>query len=374
VPSCLEVGVDALLERVQTKFLESFTLAARPRLVREIRERWSVPEVERLCELASRDESAEAFQVVVLRFDTKDVTVRRRLEARTSIGVRSEEFPQSRNVDTEARAGFGRRVLVPNGIDQALSRHELVGVQQQDRQDRSLLSPTKSERLTGRGDLQRAEDAKLHCPFIVPRCFGICQGGFAACMRAATGALDDQVVSRPIAAVALAAVAALAAALSAGAYERPQRLNDVALMYSLGTGEVRCPSAAEWESDFGSSFGYAYTNLAEDYAVLSPLVCAGVDGVGSTRIPHWQQALGVLVLVHESFHLRHWRWRRNEGKVECQAMVYFREAAVRLGATESDAYDLYAYAIALHDYKLKVFPQYRDRACRLRPWAPPESP
>jgi hypothetical protein len=215
-----------------------------------------------------------------------------------------------------------------------------------------------------------------NCTFevIVARCFGVYQGGFAPCTRDATDLSDDRVVSRATAAAALAAVLALTAAASAGAYERPSRLNDVARTYSLGTGEVRCPSAAEWEADFGSSFGYAYTNLVQDYAVLSPLVCAGADAVGSTRVPGWQQALGVLVLVHESFHLRRWRWRRNEGKVECQAMVYFREAAVALGATESEAYDLYAYAIALHDYKLKVFPQYRDRSCRLTPWAPPESP
>jgi hypothetical protein len=169
-----------------------------------------------------------------------------------------------------------------------------------------------------------------------------------------------------------AVLAALAGAAGAGAYERTTQLNDVAAVYSLASGEVRCPSSAEWDADFASSFGYAYTNMRDDYAVLSPLVCAGARGVGSTQVPRWQQALGVLVLVHEAFHLRHWRWRRNEGKVECQAMVYFREAAVRLGATEADAHDLYAYAIALHLYKAKLFPEYRDPACRYAMWTPPD--
>jgi hypothetical protein len=168
--------------------------------------------------------------------------------------------------------------------------------------------------------------------------------------------------------------AALAGAAGAGANEGTARLNALAAAYSLGVGEVRCPADADWEADFGSSFGFAYTNLVEDYAVLSPLVCRGANGVGAADVPSWQQALGVLVLVHESFHLRHWQWRRNEGKVECQAMVYFREAAVRLGASDAQAYDLYAYAIALHAYKLEVFPEYRDRRCRLAPWAPPLSP
>jgi hypothetical protein len=166
-------------------------------------------------------------------------------------------------------------------------------------------------------------------------------------------------------------LAVLVLAGDASGYDRPLKLNEVGLSYSLGVGEIRCPSPREWDEDFASSFGYAYTNMVDEYAVLSPIVCAGALGVGSTSVREWQQALGVLVLVHEAFHLRRWRWRRDEGKVECQAMVYFREAAVRLGATPDQAYDLYAYAIALHAYKVGLFPQYRDRTCRLTPWAPP---
>ena len=69
--------------------------------------------------------------------------------------------------------------------------------------------------------------------------------------------------------------------------------------------------------------------------------------------------------------LRHWRSRRNEGKVECQALVFFKEAAQRLGATAPQADDLYAYALALHEYKVRLFPQYRDPKCVVPPWAPP---
>ena len=38
-------------------------------------------------------------------------------------------------------------------------------------------------------------------------------------------------------------------------------------------GEVRCPSRAEWNADFAASFSSAYTNLRDDYTVLSPTVC-----------------------------------------------------------------------------------------------------
>ena len=82
----------------------------------------------------------------------------------------------------------------------------------------------------------------------------------------------------------------------------------------------------------GASFSWAYTNVREDYTVLGPVVCAGARGVGSADVPLWQQALGALVLTHEAFHLRHWRFRRNEGKVECQA----RQLQGRHTATRGD--------------------------------------
>jgi hypothetical protein len=173
-----------------------------------------------------------------------------------------------------------------------------------------------------------------------------------------------------------AAVAAglLTAALlvpTAPASDATARLTEVARVYSLGIGEVRCASSADWNADFASSFSSAYTNLRDDYTILSPRVCEGALGVGGTAVPAWQQALGALVLTHEAYHLRHWRHRRDEGKVECQALVYFREAAQRLGATPAQAEDLYAYALALHTYKVRLFPQYRDPGCVVPPWKPP---
>jgi len=158
---------------------------------------------------------------------------------------------------------------------------------------------------------------------------------------------------------------------TATAYEVPVRLTQVARVYSLGVGEIRCPSGSEWDADFASSFSWAYTNVRHDYAVLGPIVCEGALAVGTTDVPAWQQAFGVLVLVHEAFHLRHWRYRRDEGKVECQALVHFRDAARELGASASDAEALYPYALALHGYKTRLFPQYRDRACVVPPWSPP---
>ncbi len=127
--------------------------------------------------------------------------------------------------------------------------------------------------------------------------------------------------------LAVALLLGLVVASRAHAYETPSRLNEVARAYSLGVGEVRCASAAEWQADGDARFRWGYTNVRADYTVLPPLICAGALNVADDDVPTWQRALGTLVLVHEAFHLRHWRFRRDEGKVECQAIVYFTDAA-----------------------------------------------
>jgi hypothetical protein len=171
--------------------------------------------------------------------------------------------------------------------------------------------------------------------------------------------------------VQLAVLMGLVLAPSASPYETPAKLTKVAHAYSFGVGEVRCASREEWDGDFASAVGWAYTNVRDEYAVLGPQVCEGALNVGSANVPLWQQALGALVLTHEAFHLRRWRFRRNEGKVECQAMVYFKDAAQRLGATTAQADDLYPYALALHAHHVRLFPAYKDPKCVVPPWAPP---
>jgi hypothetical protein len=163
----------------------------------------------------------------------------------------------------------------------------------------------------------------------------------------------------------------LALASAANAYDKPALLNQVARQYSLGAGEVRCASQPEWESDPLAVSRWGYTNVRQDVTVLAPHVCEGALNVGRTDVPAWERAVGTLVLVHEAFHLRHWRFRRNEAKVECQAIVYFTEAAQKLGATEAEANNLYPYALAWHWRQLQLLSWWRDPACVLPPWIPP---
>jgi hypothetical protein len=175
--------------------------------------------------------------------------------------------------------------------------------------------------------------------------------------------------------VVLVAIAGVDQAEAARAAERPALLNQVARVYSLGVGEVRRPSQSEWDADpHRTRFGGGYTHIRSDYTVLPPMICAGAMNVGSDSIPAWQQAAGVWMLVHEAFHLRHWRFRRNEAKVGCQTIVYFSDAAARLGASDSQAQQLYPYGLALHDLELDLYPWHRDPKCVVPPWLPPSAP
>jgi hypothetical protein len=72
--------------------------------------------------------------------------------------------------------------------------------------------------------------------------------------------------------------------------------------------------------------------------------------------------------------VRHWRFRRNEGKVECQALANFRGVAERLGATLAQVELLYPYALARHDYQIRLHSEYRDPSCVIPPWSPPAGP
>lgn len=105
--------------------------------------------------------------------------------------------------------------------------------------------------------------------------------------------------------------------------------------------------------------------------MLSPVVCEGALGVGSADVPLWQQALGTLVLTHEAFISAtgasggaRGRW---SARLSCTSGTPRKDSGRRSHRPRTP----YPYALALHDYKVGLFPQYRDPKCVIPPWAPP---
>jgi len=168
-------------------------------------------------------------------------------------------------------------------------------------------------------------------------------------------------------------VAVLLAAAPASAYERSAELTRVAEVFARHDVVVRCPSAEEWAKDANGAGVWSYANIRGDYVALQPALCAGAIGVADIELPAWQRAAGVLALVHESFHLRRWRYRRDEARVMCAAIRQFTVAAQLLGASPAVANDLLPFALALHLRTVQLFPLYRPRSCRLPVWRPPPS-
>jgi hypothetical protein len=60
----------------------------------------------------------------------------------------------------------GRRARSPKIVDQPVSRDDLIGVQQQKRQQCPLFVATEPDRAIPIADLQRAENPKIHAPFL----------------------------------------------------------------------------------------------------------------------------------------------------------------------------------------------------------------
>jgi hypothetical protein len=174
-------------------------------------------------------------------------------------------------------------------------------------------------------------------------------------------------------------IALLVATPRAAAYQRSSDLDRVAAVFALREAQVRCPSIDEWVADpiWGGPTqprAWGYTNMIREHIVMHPALCAGATAVGNPALPGWQRATGVLVLVHEAYHLRRWGGRWDEARVECRAIRHFRVGAALLGASPEVANDLLPYALAAHQRMVTLFPNYRDRRCKLPLWRMPISP
>jgi hypothetical protein len=62
----------------------------------------------------------------------------------------------------QSRLGRGRRLAVPQVIDQLIARNDLSGVEHEKREQHTLLAASQAQRLAVFDDLERTEDSELH--------------------------------------------------------------------------------------------------------------------------------------------------------------------------------------------------------------------
>jgi hypothetical protein len=150
-------------------------------------------------------------------------------------------------------------------------------------------------------------------------------------------------------------VPALLLASSARAFSTNPHIAAFVEVFASGTpAVVRCPdSPEEWSLDLGDPFNaeevygrtFARTAVVEFRSDLCPIL----DNLVYSSADDSTKALAVLTLIHESYHVRHWAWRHNESRVECQAIRHFRVGVRVLGGTQQLADQLFPLALAWHN-------------------------
>ena len=171
VASECEVGVDPILERGEPQLLEAGDGGLGERLEREVAERRTAPQRQRASQprrpglRVARSEGAaplrrqdlEAVEVDLLGLGQQAVP---RPLRHDHPGV-AECLAELRHVHLDAVRGRARRLAAPELVDQAVDGDRLVRVQEEDREQRTLLRSPEWEELVPFAGLERSEDAEL---------------------------------------------------------------------------------------------------------------------------------------------------------------------------------------------------------------------
>jgi hypothetical protein len=184
VASQRELGLDAFLDRGEAKLLEPPHVGLGPRLVGEVRQRRAPPERQGLAQLGDRPfprtagarllalfhQVLEAEDVELLRLDPQGVAGRTGDQdaRRGSAGpLRLQRLAKLGHVHLQGVArGFGGGFR-PQEIDQAVAGHDLVVVEQQQRQQRPLLGRAEGHVAVACDGFQGAEKSEpQHLPIV----------------------------------------------------------------------------------------------------------------------------------------------------------------------------------------------------------------
>lgn len=144
-------------------------------------------------------------------------------------------------------------------------------------------------------------------------------------------------------------------------------LNLVASIFAQRTATVECPSPEAWAKDPFAKGTAGYTWLGENTAYIDPKLCDAALDLNNTTISQADRAFAVLVIVHESYHIRIWDLAGNEAAVECRAIRHWAVGAALLGASPETIVALRPFAIAEHWSIAARYPQYYTRNCHVPP-------
>jgi hypothetical protein len=179
VPSAGEVGVYAVFKQGEPQLFETRDLRLRERLEGELAQWRPAPQPERLskqhgCPLAIFGRQCLAglvsqalapVEVKLARLHVKQVAIG---PGRHPVGAVSKSLAEARHLDLKTLSGVPGRLLAPELVDQLIGRDRLVGMNQEDREQRPLPVADDGDRPPGLVDLERAEDPEIHRPTLPP--------------------------------------------------------------------------------------------------------------------------------------------------------------------------------------------------------------
>jgi hypothetical protein len=167
------------------------------------------------------------------------------------------------------------------------------------------------------------------------------------------------------------ASACLLPAAAAAEYE-DAKLGEVASVFAMQPVTVTCASADE---DWTFAFAWGYVQPGVPVVHLDSYLCDAIVDVNSKRFGAKRKALAVMVLVHESYHLREsWGGAGSESETQCAAIRHVRVGAQFLGASYSFAMRLRDLAVGWHDQLGADHPEYGLAGCKVPRAFPLPSP
>ena len=171
MPSECEIGIDPILECSRAELVE-VRGGAGDRLSREVGQRRAAPESQRIGETlrgngrfgAARvvDEPEKAVEVELTVGDTEQIS-------RGPCDEPLAELPaQAAEMILQRRERSRRRCVPPDAGNEAIDRHDAVGIQEEQREHRPPPFAAERQHTLGVSYLQRAEDPELHRASLVP--------------------------------------------------------------------------------------------------------------------------------------------------------------------------------------------------------------
>jgi len=130
-------------------------------------------------------------------------------------------------------------------------------------------------------------------------------------------------------------------------------LNRVASAFASRPVSIKCRPEID-DSVLSWAYGYVYyPTYQQKWATLENLVCFGALAIKSDTpdITDWNKAIGVAVLIHESYHLRRYKdvtASSIEAATECRAMGHYDIGLLKLGANQTELARLMPVLLNFH--------------------------